>query len=191
MIPTDVFSMVRSSTLYRKIDVERFLKLVGSGGPNDCWHWLGRYDSITGYGSAYPLYNGCRPNRGSHRIMMELILNRRLYPKEFVCHYCDNRLCCNPNHLYVGTHQENTDDRTVAGRTSRGEQHSKTIKTSTGIIANRGEGNHQSKLKEAQVREIRRLFDSGEMNRHQLSRKYGLHPSTVSSIVFRETWKYI
>lgn len=42
-------------------------------------------------------------------------------PGMHVLHSCDNPPCCNPQHLRVGTHEDNMRDRDVRGRTLRGD----------------------------------------------------------------------
>ena len=48
----------------------------------------------------------------AHRFVMKLI-NGDFDKKVTVCHKCDNNGCINPNHLYLGTHQTNADDRKI------------------------------------------------------------------------------
>jgi hypothetical protein len=63
-----------------------------------------------------------RYGRGTkaHRYALELALGRPLDPGKYACHHCDNKVCCNPAHLYEGTAQDNSDDAVTRGRTGRG-----------------------------------------------------------------------
>jgi hypothetical protein len=52
---------------------------------------------------------------GAHRVAYE-VSKGRVMEGLFVCHHCDNPPCCNPAHLYAGTHQDNVDDKVRRGR---------------------------------------------------------------------------
>ena len=81
-----------------------------------CWLWDGN-PGTHGYGQAPRPGGG--PMTTAHRAAMEHVIGRRLVRKEFVCHRCNNKMCVNPDHLYVGTHKQNMND------VSRGRYHPK------------------------------------------------------------------
>lgn len=89
---------------------ERFYEKVQK--TEGCWLWLG---SITrgGYGS-YTLKSYKGTTR-AHRIAY-LLEYGPFDPKLFVCHRCDNPPCVRPEHLFLGTRQDNTDDMMRKGR---------------------------------------------------------------------------
>lgn len=79
-----------------------------SGGPRACWEWQGgkRFD---GYGTA--VHFGLQ---GAHRIAWYYAHGAP--GRKYVLHTCDNPSCCNPSHLYLGTHQDNMRDMVERGR---------------------------------------------------------------------------
>src|SRR5690348_4704416 len=92
---------------------ERFWTLADVRGPDDCWAWRGSINR-NGYGqlswNAWPA--------SSHRVAYQLT-HGTIPEGLFVLHSCDNKLCVNPAHLYVGTQQQNVDDMMKRGRHGR------------------------------------------------------------------------
>jgi len=89
-----------------------------------------------------------------------------------VMHKCDNRLCVNPDHLFIGTHAENCRDKVKKCRQARGEK----------------AGN--SKLTDNQVFSIKRLFALGESNR-SIAICYGVSAMCIGRIRSGKTWGHI
>lgn len=84
--------------------MKRFWDKVNIGKLNECWEWTASFKGC-GYGSFY--FNG--NNTNAHRVAWELTCGP--IPKDMhVCHHCDNPKCCNPKHLFLGTHRDNMQD---------------------------------------------------------------------------------
>lgn len=115
--------------------------LIKPGLSDSCWEWCGNLDRH-GYG----YFKFKRKHRKAHRVSWEIHYGP--IPEGLgVLHRCDNPSCCNPNHLFLGTHQDNMDDMIAKGR---------------GVIPPgfyaEGESNPGARFTNAQVRELRRLF---------------------------------
>jgi hypothetical protein len=96
-------------------------------------------------------------------------------PSLCVCHDCDNPPCCNPAHLFLGTHQANMTDMARKGRVRHGNR--------------RGMNGSKAKLTDDQVREIRAL--QGTATLEEVGRRYGVSFSTIGMIWRRDTWFHI
>jgi hypothetical protein len=118
---------------------ERFWKFVKIGSENECWLWMGG-TTPAGYGR-FDFAN--RNNKvGANRFSYELAFGK--IPSDLcVLHRCDNPRCVNPNHLFVGTHLDNTQDAIAKNRWGD--------RRSGGTTRDQ---NGNAKLTEADVREL-------------------------------------
>lgn len=158
----------------------------------DCWLWKG--PTIEGYG----MYKG----RRVHRVTLAKSLGREL--NGLSLHKCKHKNCCNPAHLYEGTHKENmqdmTKDQTHDGFNRRGQKHplSKLTDEQTAYISNSKErttvlanrfnvtpgaivrirGAMPYKLTSDDIQHIRDSCDTCK----NLSERYGVSASTISNI---------
>lgn len=94
---------------------------VDKNGPNGCWLWT-RYRQRQGYGwvcvqQKYYL---------AHRLAWEFV-NGPVPEGLFVLHKCDNPPCVNPDHMFLGDHQANCDDKIRKGRMAVGEMTKRTV----------------------------------------------------------------
>lgn len=148
----------------------------GQGPCGDCHNWK---ESLNTYGyGRFPQGNDFWT---AHRIAYFLVTG--IDPEEaLVCHSCDNRACCNPAHLFLGTHADNSKDMYAKGR---GHQ-----VFAFRLRPPRGVGNHNAKFSDGDVVEIRRRHAGGESSR-ALARQYGVTHQTISWMVKRKTWKHV
>ena len=135
-----------------------------------CWNWRG--GPIEGYGQIRLDYPGGLVR--SHRVAYELFISPIL-PGKLVCHHCDNPRCVNPCHLFLGTIQDNMNDRNQKGRTAH-------------LL---GELNGEAKLNASQVLEIRHKYAQGNITYRVLAQKYGLSFGHIGDIVKRKAWRHL
>jgi hypothetical protein len=76
-----------------------------------CWVWQGGCNPTWGYG--HTSWRGA--TYAVHRLLWEL-MKGPIPVGKILCHTCDNPPCCNPDHLWIGTDQENHVDKTTKGR---------------------------------------------------------------------------
>lgn len=154
---------------------ERFERSYIPEPNSGCWLWYGRPRGSNDYGSI----NRDGKPIAAHRASWELV-NGAVPNGLFVLHECDNSSCVNPEHLFLGTHQDNSDDKVFKGRHSRGAAHSAAKKNPA-----RGVANGNSKLTESDVLAIRAL----NISQRKIAAMYGVTQSLISNIKRREIWK--
>ena len=130
-----------------------------SGGPNACWPWLGRKDQ-DGYGR--------HSRKPAHRVAWELT-NGPVPAGICVCHSCDNRICCNPSHGFLGTSQDNNRDRNKKERQARGEAIGLAKLTASDVVA---------------IRTDRRSVAL-------IAKSYGVCKQTIANVRSGLTWKHV
>jgi Mor family transcriptional regulator len=106
-----------------------------------------------------------------------ILFKKEYNPHLHVLHKCDNPSCCNPDHLFQGTHKDNMNDRDIKGRTYN-------------LTPKIGEKSHLSRFKDVDIIQIRSLYEKG-MTQYEIGKYYNAHQSVISNIVLRKTWKHI
>jgi len=96
--------------------LNRFWLNIHKKGPDDCWEWQGTVMD-QGYGqisTRQPYYYAASAR--THRVAWVVHYDSPIPKNLAVCHSCDNRVCCNPNHLFLATLKINIKDATIKGR---------------------------------------------------------------------------
>jgi hypothetical protein len=96
-----------NDTRYDKKARKRFWSKVSNTNQKGCWIWQGTVKGKMGYGGFY--YRG--KNISAHRYAYYLKTKKTIPKNMCVLHKCDNPRCVNPNHLWLGTNDDNVRDR--------------------------------------------------------------------------------
>jgi hypothetical protein len=145
---------------------EKFWNYVQIGGRDECWPFKRTLDG-RGYGQFY--WNN-KAHR-AHRIAF-LLHNGGLPSGKCICHSCDRPDCCNPHHLWAGTHQDNSADMARKGRWN----------------GHRGEANSRAKLTNEDISIIR---NAPPRHGAALARQFGISRAHVCRIRACRVWKHV
>ena|SRR5438132_768407 len=94
-------------------------KIDKSAGPDHCWPFKGCIHKV-GYGRITVIAGYV--TQASRAVYMLETREVMQNPRVLVCHTCDNRECCNPQHLFIGSHADNLGDMRRKGRSNKGEK---------------------------------------------------------------------
>lgn len=140
--------------------------------PNSgCQIWLSR--SRNPYGHGQMGVNG--KTIMAHRVAW-ICAHGHIPAGMLVLHRCDTPGCINPNHLFLGTHQDNEDDKVRKGRQARGEKLAHPRAS--------GEKNGNSKLTANEVRAIRAM----NAPQRRIAEQFGVTQAIISKIKRNEVW---
>jgi len=158
--------------------IKRFWSYVDIRTSDECWEWQRGL-----FGSGYGQFRIGKYKVRTHRIAF--FLRRGYLPfDKIICHTCDNPKCCNPKHLFDGTHKDNAVDRERKGRGGDGGSF---IKKLTGQV--RGVNNPAHKLTTIQADEIRYLRDTRGFTYRRLAKLYKVSQSQIGNIINKRNWK--
>ena len=142
---------------------------VDKKGEDECWHWKG-YKNEDGYGRTWINDYGYY----AHRVIYDLAYPNSITlsaPKDtdetgFLLHTCDNPSCCNPKHLWVGSHWDNMADKAKKGRCPDFS----------------GDKGPRCKLSMVEAQEIRQKRKEG-ISAKELAKQYGISLSSTKTLL--------
>lgn len=135
---------------------------------NGCWIWQGFKDK-RGYG--FTRLGNDRKTKSAHRFSYKTF--RGEIPEGLcVCHRCDNPSCINPDHFFLGTHKQNSQDAAQKNRMTHG------VRVNT------------AKLSEQQVLEITRRYAAGERTMVLVS-EFGVSKHAIRRVLNKGNWRQV
>lgn len=138
-----------------------------------CWLWTASVAGPMGYGQIKLPRE--RKQAYAHRVSY-MIHHGEIPVGRQICHRCDTPRCVNPEHLFLGTSQDNHDDMVAKGRGRGG--------------SSVGETNPSAKLSETEVREIKKLLAAGVSGR-RIAKFFSISSPLVSMIAKGKLWSHV
>jgi len=127
---------------------------------NGCHQWTGAHSC--GYGTISIM----NKTKKTHRLAWIIANNKEIPEGMCICHYCDNGLCVNPAHLFLGTNQDNMRDMVEKGRYKNG----------------------RARLKEKDVKRIYNLYDKGKSYK-DIIHIFGIDATSFWRVISGKQWK--
>lgn len=146
---------------------ERLMAGIEYDTNGGCWLWS------AGLWNGYGRLSVGNKAKKANRLMWEMV-NGPIpagsgYHGTCLCHRCDVKVCINPEHMFLGTAKDNTQDAASKGIMPRGIRAPK------------------ARLTEQQVREIR----ASAARQVDLAALYGVNQTTISSIKCGKSWGWL
>lgn len=146
---------------------ERFWSKVNVCEKIRCWEFRGSKNN-GGYG------NFRHQGKTMKAARVAFFLRKGYWPRN-ACHSCDNPACCNPDHIFDGSHKDNMQDMVKKGRNKadRGEKHGGAVLTDKAVI------------------EIRTAYKNGSVSMAALATQFGCSFSTIQRVIKRTNWTHL
>jgi hypothetical protein len=183
--------------------IGRFWQKVNKNGPTmphmttPCWEWMSAHD-----GAGYAVLRVAGKNIHASRIavaMRDGSIDREMD----ACHHCDNRMCVNPEHIFVGSALDNMRDKVKKGRQAKGEtsgHYTMPWRTARGDrngsrvhpeSRKRGADNHMTVLTPDQVRAVRAMLAENKHTISHIARTFGVHRTAIYGIKSGKNWSHL
>lgn len=148
-------------------------------GLNQCWNWTGQTNH-NGYGRLSVSADGKRLMVRTHRFSW-VLQNGQIHEGSLVLHKCDNPSCVNPDHLFLGSHQDNQRDCSSKERRNPHSGPRAKYKPRTSITPR--------VLTQKQVDEIRTIRQKSQVSCAEIAKNYGVSRAMIWLIVSGKSWK--
>lgn len=146
--------------------IHRRFKKYYTESSSGCWNWTASIQN-SGYGK----FRVGDKMMSSHRVSY-LIYKGEIPENMNVCHKCDNKLCVNPDHLFLGSQADNIRDKIKKGRQTNGEKA------------------WNAKLTKTQVKVIREAHKNG-FQMKQIRDYFKISWTSISNIINKKRWGHV
>jgi len=184
-----------------QLEARFWSKVDRSGGPDACWPWLAK-PRTDGYGRFKLRYK----IQSYAHAMASILVDGPASAGICFCHSCDARYpvrdisyrkCCNPTHVWRGTHAQNMADMVVKGRSLIGANNPKRLsydecqsRVHPVNCATHGKCNGNAKLTDEKVRSIIRRYNDGE-SQNAIALDLGVSRGLISHVWCRRNWAHV